>query len=140
MSNGNGESPFYTIQTSCFPLGGSSGNVAASTATATLTPTQATYFPNNNPMRTAYLSGFSLTGTGATAASNIVGTISGLAIGTQSFVVAVPAGVNTAINPFIVEFVQPLAASSAGQAISVSFPSFGAGNTNACVNIHGFQV
>jgi hypothetical protein len=140
MTIGDGLTPCYTIASSSLPLGASSGNVAASTATATITPTLDPSMVGVTKYRTAYISGFELTGAGATAASVIVGTITGLAGGTLSYVVAIPAGVTSSIQPLIVEFCQPLAASSAGQAIAVSFPSFGAGNTNACVNIHGFQV
>jgi hypothetical protein len=52
---------------------------------------------------------------------------------------AVPAGVTVGLAPLIVEFPQPLAASGPNTAIVVSFPSFGAGNTNAAVNAHGYQ-
>ncbi len=128
---GDGTSPLYVVETSVMPLGASSGNVAAATASATLTPTAT---------RTAYIKGFELTGAGATAASVIVGTITGLAVGTKSFVIAIPAGATTSITPLVVEFSQPLVASGPGVAIVVSFPTFGAGSTNACVNAHGFQL
>lgn len=109
----------------------SSGNVAGATATATLAA------PSNG--QTMFLTGIEVTGAGATAASVITGTIAGLLGGTISFNLAIPAGVTTGIAPLIVEFDTPLAASGPNAAIAVSFPSFGAGNTNACVNAHGYQ-
>jgi hypothetical protein len=42
-------------------------------------------------------------------------------------------------EPLVVEFSMPLAASGPNTAIVVSFPSFGPGNTNAVVNVHGYQ-
>jgi hypothetical protein len=115
-----GGTPFQT------PLGGSSGNVAAATATATLTATTT---------RTAYLAGFQFTSSGATAASVVTCTITGLAIGTLSYTVAVVAGVN---QPLIVSFVPPQAASPVNQNIVASCPSLGTGNTNAAMSAQGY--
>jgi uncharacterized membrane protein len=112
------------------PVNASSGNVAAATATATLAGVDD---------EITYITGFELTGAGATAASNITGTITGLAGGTMSYVVSIPAGVTVGIEPLVVEFSMPLAASGPNTAIVVSFPSFGTGNTNAVVNAHGYQ-
>lgn len=113
------------------PLQASSGNVAAATATATLT-TAAT--------QTTYLSGFDITGAGATAASVILATITGLLGGTRTYALTIPAGATTGITPLTVAFNPPLPASAANTAIVVSAPSFGAGNTNAVANAQGYLL
>lgn len=112
------------------PVGGTSGNVTAAVATATLAAAVG---------KTNYLTGFEVTGAGATGASVIIGTVVGLAGGTRSFNLAIPAGAAVGVTPLIVEGLN-LPASGPNVAIVVSFPSFGAGNTNACVNASGYQV
>lgn len=89
---------------------------------------------------TTYLTGFEVTGTGATAASVIVVTVTGILGGTKSYIIAIPAGVTTPITPLQVEFSRPIPASGPNQAITVSVPSFGAGNTNEAVTAHGYQL
>ena len=108
----------------------SSGNVAATAASATLIGAAGTF---------TYLSGFSVTGAGATAASVILVTITGLT-NTLTFALVIPAGATTSITPLIVEFVKPIQSSALNTAIVVNVPSFGAGNTNAVVNAHGYNV
>lgn len=108
----------------------SSGNVAAATATATLAA---------SATKTTYITGFEVTGLGATAGLGPVLTITGLLGGTISYVVGVPAGVTVPLTPLIVQFPQPLAGSAINTAIVVSVPTFGSGNTAACVTAHGFQ-
>lgn len=107
----------------------SSGNVAAAVATATLAGVAG---------KTTYITGFELTGAGATGASVITGTVSGIGT-TMSYDIAVPVGATVGITPLVVAFSRPIPASAVNTAIVVSFPSFGAGNTNACVSAHGFQ-
>ena len=117
---------FYTEST---PITASSGNVAAATATATL---------SSKPGCTVYLTGFEVTGAGATGASVISVTVTGTIGGTMTYILAIPAGVTTSITPLIVEFSMPIAASNVNTNIVVSAPSFGAGNTNAAVVAHGY--
>ena len=88
--------------------------------------------------KTGYLSGFEITGDGATAGTIIVATVTGLTGGTLSYVVDVPAGTANAINPIIVEFTRPIPASGPGVSIAVNLPSFGAGNVAAAVTAHGY--
>lgn len=131
--------PTQTLQSPGVALNASSGNVAAALASATL----AAFGQSANlgsASRTTYITGFELTGGGATAASIITGTITGLMGGTISFNVAIPVGATVGITPLVVEFPTPLPASAQATSIVVSFPSFGAGNTNACLNVHGFQL
>lgn len=117
---------FYTESS---PISNSSGNVAASAATATLTSASG---------RTVYITGFTVTGAGATAASVIAVTVTGVIGGTQTYNLAVPAGATVAVPQMTVNFPLPLAASSTNVNIVVSAASFGAGNTNAAVVAYGY--
>jgi hypothetical protein len=109
----------------------SSGAVANAIASATLAAVTG---------KTNFLSGFEVTGSGATAASVITGTISGVVGGPLSYAMAVPAGVTLGAQPLCIDFSTPLAASAPNVAISVSFPAFGSGNTNAAINARGFRL
>jgi len=83
------------------------------------------------------LSGFMITGAGATAAGLVQATITGLLGGTVTIPVAVPAGVDTSIAPVVVNFTSPLPASAPNQAITISLPALGAGNLAAAVGLWG---
>lgn len=89
--------------------------------------------------KTTWITGFSVTGAGATGASVITVTITGIAT-TMSYSVVIPAGVTANVAEMIIEFVDPIPASAVNTAIVVNVPSFGAGNTNAAVNAHGYQL
>lgn len=85
-----------------------------------------------------YLTGFEITGLGATAGSTISVTIGGTGLATPpTFSLTIPAGATTAITPLNIYFPTPIPASAVGQAITVNVPSFGAGNTAANVVAHG---
>lgn len=112
-------------------LGADSGSVAASVAFATLTPSAG---------KTAYLTGVIISGSGATAASVVVASITGLLGGGKNLVLAIPAGVTSQVGPIVIPFNYPIPATGPGVAITVSLPSFGAGNTNAAVSASGFQA
>lgn len=90
--------------------------------------------------RTAYLSGFTISGLGATGATGIIVVIAGILGGPISMTVPILAGATTGLVPFIREFPTPLAGSAPGQAITVTVPSFGSGNTSARIETHGFQI
>lgn len=85
--------------------------------------------------RRTYISGFSLTGGGATLSV----TVTGLA-NTLNYSVAVPAGASVGITPLHLRFHPPLPASADNTPIVVNVPSFGAGNTNASASAWGFQA
>lgn len=87
-----------------------------------------------------HISGFVITGAGATAASVVVATVTGTITGTLSFAIAVPVGATVGITPLVVTFSDPVPASADNTAILVNVPSFGAGNTNAAVAATGFQA
>jgi hypothetical protein len=109
----------------------SSGNVAAGTATATLTAGGANFL--------TYISGFEFTGAGATGASVVALTVTGTVGGTLTYNVAVPAGVSTGVS-LIVEFNPPIPANALNTNIVVSIPTLGAGNTNSAVVAHGYNL
>lgn len=125
-----------TGQTSPFPNGatsvtGASGNVAAAAANAQLGAVAA---------KSTYLTGFEVTGAGATAGSVILVTVTGVITGTLTYNLVIPAGATTSITPLIVEFSLPIISSAVNTAIAVNVPSFGAGNTNAATVVHGYNL
>lgn len=117
---------YYTEST---PITASSGNVAAGVATATLT---------SSAGRMMYISGFAITGGGATGASVISPTVTGVIGGTMTFSMGITAGATLGTPALIVNFPMPVSASAYGTNIVVSAPSFGAGNTNATVVAYGY--
>ncbi len=108
-----------------------SGNVANDAAVAALPAV---------PAKTNYVTGFEITGAGATAASVVVATLVGLLGANASFIYSVVAGATLRNESIIVEFSKPIPASAPNAAITLTLPALGAGNTNACVNIHGYVV
>lgn len=111
-------------------LGGSSGSVANATAAVTLAAPASGI---------NYVTSIAITGAGATAASIVVATLSGVVGGPFAYIIAVPAGATTGITPIFRQYPIPLAG-VAGQAITLSLPALGAGNTNAAVNLAGFRL
>jgi hypothetical protein len=91
--------------------------------------------------KTNYLEGFDVTGGGATSAAVIEISVTGLAAGTLKYEMNVLAGVTGPMNAqggVFIRFPEPLPASGLNTAITVTVPSFGAGNTNASVVAYGF--
>lgn len=107
----------------------SSGNVAAAVATVTLAAVAG---------RLNYITGFSVTGTGATAGLPVTVTVTGLLGGTQSYTYCAATGVTIGNTPLVVNFPTPIPASAANTAIVVSCPSLGLGSTNNTVNAMGY--
>lgn len=107
----------------------SSGNVANAAAVATLAGAVG---------KSTWVTGFEITASGATAASVVTATLTGILGGTMSYTFVVPAGITTAATPLIVSFNPPLPSSAANTPIAINLPALGAGNTNAAVNIHGY--
>ncbi len=117
-------------------IAGSSGSVAATATTATLTAVAG---------KTTFIEGFDLTGLGATGTSNISVTITGLLGGTLTIGVSIPAGATVILNAgspngLGYRFPTPLPASAANVNIVVNVPSFGAGNLFANVVAYGFNA
>lgn len=112
-------------------VNGASGNVAAASAAASL-PAVAS--------KTNYVTGFQITAAGATAASVVSVTLTGLISGTATYTFVAPAGVTAQATPLIVSFPAPIPASAVNTAITVTCPSLGSGNTNATANIQGYVI
>jgi hypothetical protein len=89
-----------------------------------------------------FIEGFDITGGGATAASVIEVTVTGVAAGTLKYELNILAGATGPMNAqggFSLRFPEPLPATGVNTAIVVTAPSFGAGNTNASVVAYGYQ-
>jgi len=84
-----------------------------------------------------YLTGFTITGGGATSAGLIRATITGIGV-TWGIDIAIPAGVTGAITPIVVMLPNPIPASADNTAIVLDVPSFGSGNTVASCAIFGY--
>lgn len=113
------------------PLSASSGAVAAAEAAATLTGAAA---------KTTYITGFQVTGSGATAALPVSVTVTGLLGGTATYAYTAVAGATLANQPLIVSFNPPLPASAVNTNIVVTCPTLGAGNTKNTVNAQGYLL
>lgn len=88
---------------------------------------------------TAFIQSLRIEGLGATAATEVTATLTGVAGGTISYPVSVPAGVAVPITPIEDSFPgRGLAGSAAGQAITLNLPAFGAGNTLETAEIQGY--
>lgn len=89
--------------------------------------------------QTTFITGFEITGNGATAAGDVTVTVTGILGGTKTYHLAIPLVAAPSNVSLLVEFTRPIPASAANTAIVVNVPSFGAGNTSAAVTAHGFQ-
>jgi hypothetical protein len=107
-----------------------SGAVAAAIAAATLPAV---------PDQYTWLSGFDIDGGGATAASLVVVTVTGLQGGTITFTLGVPAGATLPVS-LEKRFPDWLRSSGKNIGITVSAASFGVGNTRAVTNVYGFAT
>ena len=126
----------WVVLSGSYPAGAtaitaSSGNVANASAAATLAA---------SATKTTYITGFEITSAGATAASVVSATVAGVITGTLTYTYAAVAGATTANTPLIVQFSTPIPGSAINTAIVVTLPALGAGNTNATVVAHGYQL
>ncbi len=88
---------------------------------------------------TTYISGFEITGAGATAGVAVSVTVAGTIGGSLVYTYTAATGAAVGNTPLIVQFNPPIPASAANTAITVTCPSLGAGNLlNSCV-AHGFR-
>lgn len=129
LTNADGSDPTIGYPASSTPLAAGTGNVANASAVATLTGTATT---------TVYISGFEITGSGATAGLPVLVTVAGLLGGTRTYVYTFEAGVLVGNKPLTVQFAPPLPASAINTAIVVTCPASGAGGTNNSAVAHGF--
>lgn len=112
-------------------LSASSSNVANASAAATLAGAAS---------KTTYITGFTVTAGGATAAALVDVTVTGLTGGTATFTFAAPAGATVGATPLVVMLPRPIPASATNTSIVVTLPALGAGNTKATVNAFGFRI
>jgi len=110
---------------------GTSGIVGNTNAVATLAAAGG---------KTTYITGFQVTGMGATGASGVAVVVTGLIGGQAVYMIGVPAGVTTPIQALIVNFPYPIPASALATAIVVTANAFGAGNVQAAAEAFGFQL
>lgn len=108
----------------------SSGNVANAVATAVLLGVAG---------KTTYITGFEVTGSGATGALVVTVTVTNTVSGTLSYTYVFVAGATLANESLIVSFPDPIPANAPGVSITVSCPASGLGGTNNTVVAHGFQ-
>lgn len=127
--NADGSDPALGYPSGSTVLIAGSGNVANASAAATLTGTATT---------TVYITGFEVTGAGATGASVVAVTVAGLLGGSRIYNLVIPAGAAVSIQPLFVTYFPPLPASAINTALSVTVAAAGAGNTNMAVVAHGF--
>jgi hypothetical protein len=118
------------------PYGGTllvatSGNVANASAVATLAATAA---------KTTYITGFQVTGAGATAGAVVVVTVAGLLGGSITYTYVAATGATVANTPLVISLPSPIPASAVNTAITVTCPALGAGATNNVVNAFGFVL
>ena len=107
----------------------SSGNKAATAATATFTHTGNNLF---------FVTGIEVTASGATAGLPVLVTLAGCVGGTMTWIFTFPAGVLVGATPLVIEFNPPLPEVDANTDVVLTLPSSGAGGTNASVVMHGF--
>lgn len=112
------------------PLVAASGNKANASAAATLT---------GGASDTVYLSGFEVTGSGATAGLPVTVTVTGVLGGTLSYTYNFAPGVLVGNTPLSVQFNPPLPASAVNTPIVVTCPASGTGGTNNTVVAHGYH-
>ena len=128
--NSDGSDPVLGLPAGATSVNATSGVQANATATATM---PAVVGKRN------YVTGFSITGSGATAAAAVTATLTGLMGGaTMNYTVTAVAGVALANPSLIVSFPKPIPASALNSAITLTVPALGAGNTRSMANIHGF--
>lgn len=112
-------------------VSGISGNVANSLAQGQFSAVAG---------KTNYIDGLYFTYSGATAASVVQCTVTGLVGGTFTFIVAVPAGVAVQGETKNITFPNGgMPASAVNTAIIAGCPALGAGNTNASMYLWGHQ-
>jgi hypothetical protein len=126
-----GAYPTCADGTDATPVTAGSGNVANASAVATIPAVAG---------KTAYISGFTVSGAGATAGLVVNPTVAGVISGTKTYAYAAVAGV-ALLNPVLdVQFCPPIPASAVNTAITVTCPALGAGNTANTVNAYGFYL
>lgn len=131
-NSGSGINTISDYPSGAIPVTASSGNVANASAVATL--------PASVGGRTTYITGFEITGSGATAALVVTVTVANTVSGTLSYTYVFSLGVAVVNQPLIVEFPKAIPGNASNTAIVVTCPASGAGGTNNTVTAHGYQL
>ncbi len=113
------------------PITNSSGNAADASAVATLA--------NVTDMRT-YITGFEVTGSGATSGLPVTVTVGGTMSGTLYYTYTAAVGALVANTPLIVPFDPAIPAIAIDTDIVVTCPALGSGNTHNTVTAHGYVL
>jgi hypothetical protein len=92
------------------------------------------------PGRTIYLTGLQAGGLGATTAAQQFVQVAGIAGGTCSWAIGVPAGVTVSVPSMVVPFTPPLIASGPNVAVVSTLFSFGAGNVGQSLTAWGYMI
>ena len=92
------------------------------------------------PAMTAYVTGFQITASGATAASVAAAVLAGVAGGPVDYSFTFPAGVGVSAMPLSVAFKRAIPAAAMNTAITLALPAGGAGNVSASVVLQGFYL
>ncbi len=90
--------------------------------------------------KTTYISGFEVSGSGATGALVVTVSVNNTVSGNMLYTYVFVAGVTTANTPLIVEFSRAIPANAPNTEITVNCPASGAGGTNNVVSAHGYQL
>ncbi len=87
-----------------------------------------------------YVTGITVDGNGATASTLIAASLSNVVTGTLRFPTLIPAGAAVPLGAFKIniDFDTPIPATQPNQAVSLSVPSFGTGNTLATAQLRGY--
>jgi hypothetical protein len=113
------------------PVAAGSGNVANASAVATI-PAVAN--------KTAYITGFDLTGAGATAALIVNPTLAGIISGTRTYVYGAVAGAALMNQNLSIRFHPAIPASAVNTAITLTCPALGAGNLFNAAHAYGYYI
>lgn len=113
------------------PITAASGNVANAAGVATLSAVAG---------KTTYITGFTCTGSGATAGLPVNVTVVGTISGTLTYTAVAAVGALVANTPLNIQYPVAIPASATNTTIVVTLPALGAGNTNASVVAHGYQL
>lgn len=117
--------------TGATPLAVASRSLANGVATATLASAIG---------RTVYITGFEVTGSGATLGLPVTVTVANTLGGTLSYTYCAGAGVLLANTPLFVAYAPGIPASGTNVSIAVSCPALGLGNTNNTVSARGYLL
>lgn len=126
---GNPLDPTAALPQGATQVNAASGDVPNGVAAATLPAVVG---------KTNYLTGFEITGSGATAGLPVAVTVTGILGGTLTYIYNFAAGVLVGNQPLAMQFFPPLQASAANVAIVVSCPAGGAANAHNATVAHGY--